>query len=116
VLEVDEASVRRALDALLTSAVDATPTGERTEVAIALTSNGIVANVIDGAPTLSPDDQRELLEEMSAAAGRDTKQALRLALAERFAVLNGGELTVAPNGNVGNHWTFTVPTPIMSRS
>jgi signal transduction histidine kinase len=114
VLELDEASVRRAVDALLTSAVDATPAGETVAVDIAVTPESMVVNVIDAAPVVTPDDRRELLEEMTAAAGRDTKQALRLALAERFAALNGGELTVAPTGAVGNRWTFTVPAPIMS--
>jgi signal transduction histidine kinase len=116
VIEVDHVTVRRAVAALAKSAVLATPPGRRCNARASVDSEGLVVVVDDGGPPLSLYERRQLLVELvGATEGHDTQQALRLALASRFAALNGGALTAVPGARTGNRWTLTVPSPVLSR-
>ena len=116
VIDVDHVTVRRAVAALAKSAVLATPAGRRCNARASVDSEGLVVVVDDGGPPLSVYERRQLLVELvGATEGHDTQQALRLALASRFAVLNGGALTAVPGARTGNRWTLTVPSPVLTR-
>ena len=116
IIDADDATVRRAVSALAVSAVFATPEGGECEASADIDEEGVVVYVVDGGRPLSVEDRRDLLEEMVGVDGRDTQQALRLALAGRFASLNGGALTVKAGARVGNQWTLNVPARVLSRS
>jgi signal transduction histidine kinase len=116
IIEADDATVRRAVSALAVSAVLATPPGGTCEASADVDEEGLVVLVSDGGAPLSVDDRRDLLEEMVSVEGRDTQQALRLALAGRFASLNGGALTLKAGNQLGNDWTLNVPARVLSLS
>ncbi len=110
-VEVAEGALVPCLRALSLAAVDVTPEGAACTVEVHATPDGLQVVVVDEGPTLSADDRHTLLEEMvGATPGHDTQQALRLALVQRFAALQGGRLAVtAGPRRRGNRWELTIP-------
>jgi signal transduction histidine kinase len=118
-VEADERKLKQILVNLLANAVKFTPEGGRVGVRACMSDGALEIAVHDTGKGISPEDQARIFEEFAQArtAGfTDEGTGLGLTLAQRFAMLHGGAITLESEVGKGSTFTVRIPTrPATSR-
>ena len=118
IMAFDADKIRKIVDNLLSNAMKFTPDGGRITVAVNLRNNANASDkammeivVADNGTGIRDEDKKHIFERFYMGSNKNPYggSGVGLSIAHDFAVLHGGDITVADNKGGGTIFTVTIP-------